>query len=175
MSASSQPDDETLAFAARVFDMARSGEAEAMRGLLEHGLPPDLRNDKGDSLLMLAAYNENEPVVRALLEHGARPDLINDRGQTPLAGACFKGYRPIVELLLRHGAAVDGPPGTDRSPLMVAAMFDRAAIVESLLAQGADPDRAGADGLTALDLARSMGATTVPDTIARWRAATPQA
>ena len=63
-----QPDDETLAFAARVFDLARHGDALEMRDLLAQGLPPDLRNDKGDSLLMLSAYNGN----RALRARVAR-------------------------------------------------------------------------------------------------------
>lgn len=162
-------DDETLAFAARVFDMARHGDAGEFAALLDLGLPLDLRNDKGDSLLMLAAYNQNEPVVRHLLERGADPDLRNDKGQTPLAGVCFKGDLAIVELLLKHGAAVDGPEGSDRSPLMVAAMFDKIDIVERLLAHGADPNKTDGGGLSVLDLAKSMGASKVPGAIARWK------
>ena len=50
-------DDETLAFAERMFDLARHGDAEQLKTMLEGGLPANLRNSKGDSLLMLAAYN----------------------------------------------------------------------------------------------------------------------
>ncbi len=153
-----RPDDETLAFAARVFQLARDGDPMVLRDLLAQGLPPDLRNDKGDSLLMLAAYNGNAEGVRALLEHRADPDLPNDKGQVPLAGVAFKGEPEIAELLLKGGAAVDGPPGSDRSPLMVAAMFDRVDIVEMLLAHGADPARKDGGGISAEDLAASMGA-----------------
>ncbi len=162
-----QLDEETLAFAARVFDMARHGTAADLAPLLDHGLPPNMQNDKGDSLLMLAAYNENRPVARLLLERGADPDLINDKGQTPLAGVCFKGDLELVDLLLAHGAAVDGPPGSDRSPLMTAAMFDKVDIVEALLAKGADPARKDGGGLSAVDLATSMGATRVLERIVR--------
>lgn len=151
-------DDEALAFAARVFQLARDGDPMELRDLLAQGLPPDLRNDKGDSLLMLAAYNGNEGAVRALLEHKADPDLGNDKGQVPLAGVAFKGELGIAELLLDAGAAVDGPPGTDRTPLMTAAMFDKVEIVEALLEKGADPNRKDGGGVSALDLARSMGA-----------------
>ena len=161
MSDMPQLDDETLAFAARVFDLARHGDAAAVADLLDHGLPPNMRNDKGDSLLMLAAYNGNAPVAEQLLRHGADPDLANDNGQTPLMGVCFKGETAIVEMLLAHGAAVDGPPGSDRTPLMIAAMFDRVDIVEALLARGADPARKDGGGLSAADLARSMGAKRV--------------
>lgn len=156
-----QLDEETLAFAARVFDLARHGQAAEVAGLLDHGLPTNLRNDKGDGLLMLAAYNGNAPVAELLLQRGADPDLGNDNGQTPLMGVCFKGEAAIVEMLLAHGAAVDGPPGSDRTPLMTAAMFDKVDIVEALLARGADPARKDGAGVSAADLARSMGATRV--------------
>jgi len=45
-------DEETLAFAQRVFGHARAGRVEELTELLDQGLPPNLRNDKGDSLLM---------------------------------------------------------------------------------------------------------------------------
>ena len=161
MSETPHLDEETLAFAARVFDLARHGDALEVAALLDHGLLPNMRNDRGDSLLMLAAYNGNAPVAELLLQRGADPDLVNDKGQTPLMGVCFKGETAIVELLLAHGAAVDGPAGSDRTPLMTAAMFDKIDIVEALLAGGADPGRKDGGGVSAADLARSMGATRV--------------
>ena len=39
--------DETLAFAARVFDLARSGDIQTLSTYLDAGLPPNLTNDKG--------------------------------------------------------------------------------------------------------------------------------
>ena len=161
MSETPHLDEETLAFAARVFDLARHGDAAEVAALLDHGLLPNMRNDKGDSLLMLAAYNGNAPVAELLLQRGADPDLVNDKGQTPLMGVCFKGETAIVALLLAHGAAVDGPTGSDRTPLMTAAMFDKIDIVEALLAGGADPARKDGGGVSAADLARSMGAMRV--------------
>lgn len=54
-------------------------------------MPANLTNDRGDSLLMLAAYHGHAEAVTALVGRGADPDRANDRGQTPLAGAVFKG------------------------------------------------------------------------------------
>jgi len=48
-------DEDTLAFARRVFGHARAGRAEELAALLEMGLPPNLRNENGNSLLMLAS------------------------------------------------------------------------------------------------------------------------
>lgn len=134
--AAPQLDDETLAFAARVFNLARHGDAGELADLLDQGLPVNLRNDKGDTLLMLAAYNGNGPAIDVLLDRGADPDLANDKGQVPLAGAAFKGDLPLAKQLLERGAAVNAG---DRTPLMIAAMFDRVAIAEVLLDHGADP------------------------------------
>lgn len=128
-----------------------------------------MRNHRGNSLLMLAAYNENVEAVRTLLAHGADPDRVNDKGLAPLAGAAFKGNAVVAQLLLDGGAAPDGPPGTDRTPLMTAAMFDRVNVVELLLNRGADPDRRDGGGLSARDLATSKKADRVAPALARWR------
>ncbi|WAC57792.1 ankyrin repeat domain-containing protein [Gordonia sp. SL306] len=96
--------DDVAELAGRLFDMARAGDAETLRAYLEAGVPADLRNQAGDSLLMLAAYHGSGPAVTALLDHGADADVANDKGQTPLAGAVFKGHDDVVELLVRAGA-----------------------------------------------------------------------
>ena len=111
---------DTLAFAARVFQYARMGHAEDLATLFGQGLPANLRNDKGDSLLMLAAYNGQAEATRVILEAGGDPELANDRGQTPLGAACFKGGEEIVRLLLEHGARIEGHGGDGRTPLMIA-------------------------------------------------------
>ncbi len=163
-------DDETLAFAARVFQYARMGHAEELAELFGQGLPANLRNDKGDSLLMLAAYNGQAAAVQVILEAGGDPELANDRGQTPLAGAAFKGEADIVRLLLEHGAQVDGAGDGTRTALMVAAMFDRTEIVALLLAHGADASRRDAAGMSAADMARQMGAQHTPAQLERAQA-----
>lgn len=97
-------DDETLAFARRVFAMAREGATAELVELLDAGLSPDLTNEKGDTLLMLAAYQNHPPTVRALLERGADTARVNDRGQTALGAAVFRRSEESVLALLDHGA-----------------------------------------------------------------------
>jgi uncharacterized protein len=98
------PDSEMLQFAAKVFNLARQGEADTLTAYVDAGVPANLCNDKGDTLVMLAAYHGHPQTVAALLERGADPDRPNDRGQTPLAGAVFKGERAVIEALLVGGA-----------------------------------------------------------------------
>ncbi|BCJ56393.1 hypothetical protein Asp14428_78680 [Actinoplanes sp. NBRC 14428] len=101
-------DAETIAFAHRMFDLARSGGTAELTGFLAQGLTPDLTNDKGDTLLILAAYHNHPAVVAALLAHGADPARVNDRGQTALAAAVFRRSAESVEALLAAGADPDG-------------------------------------------------------------------
>src|SRR5918995_7478196 len=121
-------DEETIAFAQRVFQHARAGQSQELENLLRMGLPPNLRNEKGDSLLMLASYHGHVDAVRALLEHGADPELANDRGQTPLAAAAYQGDAAMVLLLLDLGADVNGCGHNGRTALMTAAMSNRTGI-----------------------------------------------
>lgn len=83
---------------------------------LSAGLPPNLTNSKGDTLLMLASYHGHLALTQELLQRGADPNRLNDRGQSPLAGAVFKAEPAIVECLLEHGADVDvGTPSAMQS------------------------------------------------------------
>ena len=99
-----QPDSEMLQFAAKIFNFAREGDTGTLAAYVDAGVPVNLCNDKGDTLVMLAAYHGHPQTVSALLERGADPGRPNDRGQTPLAGAVFKGEREVIEVLLDGGA-----------------------------------------------------------------------
>ncbi|MET4540986.1 ankyrin repeat protein [Arthrobacter bambusae] len=122
-------DDETLALAHALFDAAREGNTDLLRGYLSAGAPSTLTNAAGDSLLMLAAYHGHEEAVQLILHHGADVNSANDRGQTPLAGAVFKGYTGVARILLDAGADPDAGTPTARE---AAAMFARAEILALL-------------------------------------------
>ncbi|MCU1619485.1 MAG: hypothetical protein JWR28_1771 [Modestobacter sp.] len=101
-------DPGVIALAAKVFDLAREGDTEQLAAYLEAGVPANLTNDKGDTLLILAAYRGHTETVAALLERGADHSRANDRGQTPLAAAVFKQSADTVRALLAAGADPDG-------------------------------------------------------------------
>ena len=97
-------DIEVLDLASRLFDGARSGDAAMLAAYVDAGVPVNLTNTNGDTLVMLAAYYGHESAVAALIARGADVDRHNKRGQTPLAGAVFKNETTIMELLLRADA-----------------------------------------------------------------------
>ncbi|MET8943839.1 ankyrin repeat domain-containing protein [Streptomyces sp. NPDC004542] len=127
MSEAPDPDPEVVELATKIFDLARQGRTEALAAYVDAGVPADLTNDRGDSLVMLAAYHGHAEAVRALLARGATPDQVNDRGQTPLAGAVFKGEADVIEALVEGGA--DPGAGTP-SAVDTARMFGRAELLE---------------------------------------------
>ncbi|WP_040866815.1 ankyrin repeat domain-containing protein [Nocardia exalbida] len=112
-------DPELLELAGKVFDFARRGDSARLAAYVDAGVPVDLTNDAGDTLLMLAAYHGHTETVAALLERSADPNRANDRGQTPLAGAVFKGETEIVRHLTAAGADPDaGTPSARDAAVM---------------------------------------------------------
>ncbi|GAA1391616.1 ankyrin repeat domain-containing protein [Luteococcus peritonei] len=96
--------DEQLELLNGCFDLARAGESERLLALVDAGIPVNLTDHKGDSLLILAAYNVHPELVAALLERGADPNRSNQRGQTALACALFVQDESSVRILLDNGA-----------------------------------------------------------------------
>ncbi|AEV84506.1 ankyrin [Actinoplanes sp. SE50] len=101
-------DDETIAYAHRMFDLARAGDTGELLDNVAAGLPANLTNDKGDTLLILAAYHQHADTVAGLLRHGADPNRVNDRGQSALSAAVFRQSAQTVRALLAAGADPHG-------------------------------------------------------------------
>ena len=90
-------DAETLEFIQGLFALVREGDTQQLGAMLAQGVPVNFRNEKGDSLTMLASYHGHLETSRLLLEAGADANVPNDQGQTPLAGVAYKGYLDIAD------------------------------------------------------------------------------
>ena len=120
------PDPQLVSIAHACFDFARAGDTARLRAYVEQGVPVNLTDATGNTLLMLSAYHGHAETVSALVALGADPDRTNDRGQNPLSGAIFKGEDDVVRVLLAAGADPDvGTP----SARATAEMFDRAELL----------------------------------------------
>lgn len=120
MSDSEQKPDAAVEFAHQIFDAARTGDVAFVISAVDQGVPRDLTDEAGNTILMLAAYHGHADLVDQLARRGADVNRLNDRGQSPLAGAVFKKSQDVITVLLQHGADVDlGNP----SARATAAMF----------------------------------------------------
>lgn len=113
--------EEELEFLRSMFDLARAGRTDELAAAVDAGLPVNLTNGGGDSLLILAAYHDHPETVRALLDRGADTARVNDRGQTALAAAVFRRSGENVGRLLAAGA---DPELGSRSAVAIARFFD---------------------------------------------------
>lgn len=119
---SSEPSPEMIQVALDLFDAAREGQTTRVLAYVDAGVPVDLTDHQGNTLLMLAAYHGHADLVDGLAERGADVDAANDRDQVAIAGALFKGYDDVVVVLVRRGAGLDIGTPTARD---AAAMFER--------------------------------------------------
>lgn len=110
----------------------------------------ELRNDKDESVLMLAALKGHFNLVQKLVEHDAD---VNKTGWTPLHYAASAGHVQIVEYLLEHSAYIDAESPNGTTPLMMAAMYGSPEVVKLLIQAGADLHPKNQLGLSALDFA----------------------
>ncbi|KAL8754614.1 MAG: hypothetical protein Q9199_004225 [Rusavskia elegans] len=123
---------EAIDLATRLFNSARTGDLPIFQQAIPAGLPVNLTNDKGDTLLMLASYHTHPTLVRYLLSQNADPNTLNDRGQSPLAGAVFKAAGGVPGI----SGGQDGNGEGEGNRTSEADM-----IVEMLLEAGADVDK----------------------------------
>lgn len=117
--AMSEPTDEMIELALELFDACRAGQADRVLAYVDAGVPVDLTDHQGNTLLMLAAYHGHADLVTGLAERGANVDTANDKDQVAIAGVLFRGYDEIVAILLRHGANLDigTPTGRDAAKI----------------------------------------------------------
>jgi ankyrin repeat protein len=124
-------DPGVLELAHRVFDLARGGSTEELAAYVDAGVPANLTNDKGDTLLILAAYHGHPETVGALLDRGADHSRANDRGQTALAAAVFRRSGDSVTRLLAAGADPDSGNPSARATAIFFELADMTGLLDA--------------------------------------------
>ncbi|MDQ0613471.1 ankyrin repeat protein [Microbacterium sp. W4I4] len=113
------------------FDLARQGRVGPLGEMIEAGVPIDVRNARGDTLLIVATYAEQGEVVTDLLRRGADKDAVNANGQTAVSCAVFRRNESLLRMLLDAGADQDAGAHTAREVADQFQMADMRAVLDS--------------------------------------------
>jgi ankyrin repeat protein len=130
---------------------ATAGDLETIRRLVPGTLAPDTLDDRGNSLLCIAAIWCRLQVVEYLVEAGALVDGPDPAHPTPLMfAATSPDSLEVVRHLLRSGADPNREIEDRMSPLRFCIYSPDSVpeVLEALLAAGADPLRVYDGGRT---------------------------
>ncbi|HUH90942.1 MAG TPA: ankyrin repeat domain-containing protein [Lysobacter sp.] len=136
---------------------AMVGDADAVRRLLDLGLPVDALDHQGCSALLRAAGGGHRAVVDLLLARHADPGLAAGSGATPLSAAVSMRHVDIVDRLLVAGADIEQRLPGGPTVLMVACALGLPDLAARLLSSGANAHAIDAQGRTALHCAAMFG------------------
>ena len=144
----------------------REGSIKTFEVLAKHPkINLNVRNQHGESALMLACIKGNLPMARLLIKREAD---INHPGWTALHYAASGGHAEIIRLLLDESAYIDAESPNGTTPLMMAARYGNSKAVQLLIDEGSDIQIKNQLGLNAIDFAKQGSR---PDSLALLEAA----
>ncbi len=117
---------------AEMFESARGGELAPFLESNSSEAYISLTNEKGYSLLMLAAYHGHESLVELLLKQGADPNSVDAAGNSILMSVAFKGHLAVAKHLIAYRTNVDYRNPKGQSANDFAVMFGRKDMVRFL-------------------------------------------
>lgn len=160
--------------------VARNGDVETARALVDAGADVNDTAAAGTSALVIAAHSGHGPLAIFLLEAGADPNQA-DAGYTALHAAVLRGQVELVASLIDHGADIDalvehGTPGrrfsgdfslrhqyVGANALWLAARYGEPEILHLLLGAGADVFNVPGNGMTTVQAAIGMPGNSAED------------
>lgn len=129
--------------------------------LFQHGAKMDVEDQRGISLMQVAACVGFYDMIKLFLDNGADGDRPNHCGWTPLM-ISLAGFREVdlnvVRLFIEYGADLNAKDDKGKTPLMIAipgyiSSPNHSLIIEFLLDHGAQVNIADSDGDTPLSRA----------------------
>ncbi len=143
--------------------VARTGELDMLRALLDCGADVDAVTDLGKTAIHFAteSYSSSTRMacLQALLDAGADPNEETNEGDTPLMLAAESGDEQIVRVLIGSGARVNASDRAGNTALLRALMSAGPATkaITELLRAGADVEHRNVSGTSAVELVAERG------------------
>ena len=143
------------------FTAIESGNQSAVAIFLETRINTEIRNSRGWTPLMMAAFNGHEEIVNLLIQHHAEVTPIDPGGNSALHWAAFSGHTGCTNRLIEQHAPVNTGNRFGWTPLILSAARDHPRCVALLIKQGALLNATTEDGSTALHKAAEAGYSEV--------------
>jgi uncharacterized protein len=129
---------------------ARSGDAAALRRLLDAGAPVDARDGDGRTALLIATRANQVEAARLLIERGADVNAKDRIDDSPFLYAGAAGRLEILRLTLAAGADLRSTNRFGGTALIPAAHYGHVEVVRELLKTAIPVDHVNRLGWTAL-------------------------
>jgi len=152
-----------------ILQAANRNETAKVVDLLRRGMDVNTVDREGNSLLMIAARNNNLDLARFLLDNRANPERRNPHGDSALMLAAMLGHQEMVALMLERKPELNH---AGWNALHYAAFSGHAGTVALLVAAGSDVNLRAPNTQTALMLAAKNGHFEVVRILAGARADT---
>lgn len=117
---------------------ARFGHKNVVVNLLNGGADIELKDELGNSALMVAAAENKQAILKLLIARGANVNAQSDNGTTALMNASMYGNLEVVNLLLEAEGKVDLKKVDGETALIGAVQYGHLPMIELLLSKGAD-------------------------------------
>src|ERR1043166_5693730 len=139
----------------------RNSNREMVQLLLAAGAKVNLKDDSGETALMMLDGDATSDLVWDLINVGAKVRLQDNAGNTALMRAAMANNLDAVKTLIEAGAEVDARNKQGQTALMLAAADGNVNIVRTLVLDGASINAADAANQNAMSYATENGRTPV--------------
>lgn len=125
----------------------KRGNDPVVEKLISQGVPTNAEDEKGNTLLLIAAADGNfEKVKKCLDEYRLYLHKKNNAGENALMKGVNSGSIPICTLLLERGIAIEAQNNIGETALFYSMSNESTAMYEFLLSKGANPNHLSENG-----------------------------
>ncbi|MDD2722161.1 MAG: ankyrin repeat domain-containing protein [Gallionella sp.] len=142
------------------FDAVEQGNRTAVALFLGVPVSTEIRDSRGWTPLMMAAFHGYDEITEMLIQHNADVNALDSSGNSPLHWAAFGGHSACTDKLIQHHAHADVCNNFGWTPLIQATARNHIGVVAQLIACGVNLD-SSADGNSALHKAAAAGYTDI--------------
>lgn len=139
------------------FEAAETGNRTAVALFIEAQSNTEIRDNRGWTPLMMAAFKGHNEIVGLLIQHEADVNAVDLGGNSALHWAAFGGDTACAKQLIEHHGKINACNNFGWTPLMQAVARNHREVVALLVDSGANLDKAANDGYTALHKAAASG------------------